>query len=487
MIRILLTLFLFISINMHANVILDIDNFVNTIYTSKNTSQNQLANSLPHMQEKLIIDGIINTSYISHFVIIFCITLVLILSVSSFFLYKKNKIEIKNNKLLQKQIKELEAKKQKSEIAIKSKSNFLESISKELKTPLNAIHIISEILMEENLKNNQIEHIVSLKISANYLLNLINDVLHINKIESLDYNLEESEFNLDDKIEAIQKSLYEIAKLNNVTCHYNIDPNIPKDLIGYKSELNLILLNLISNAIKHNENGIVSTNIKLVSKTNQTLILKFEVIDNGIGIPLSKQKNIFNDFIQATPDIHKKFGGLGLGLTLVKKLLVHLKSDIHLVSEAHKGSTFSFELEFKEPKNFIELNNDLDFSIFKNQEILIVEDNQITQVITQKLIEKHGAISTIAQNGTEALNLAKNNHYDLILMDINLPDFNGDIATLEIRKTNKHTPIIAFTAIHDKIYLQGIIENGIDDFITKPLDTRKFYEKIIRALKPKVV
>lgn len=483
--RTLFLLFFFISLSTLANITFDDDDLMSQKKTSVESFQEKSNDSLLSINEKIIEENKTKSRHFNQLVNLLSVSLVAILSLLSLALYRNNTIESKSNKLLQEKNKELESEKEKSEKAINAKSEFLATISHELRTPLNAINIISEILMDENPKESQIENLISLKISANYLLNLINDVLQINKIEAPNFRIEESEFSIYEKIDNIKKSLNEIAKLNNVSCKYNIDPKIPETIIGDGSKLYQILVNLISNAIKFSENGNVTTNLKMVSKSNHNITIKFDITDDGIGIPLNKQKSIFEDFIQASPEINKKFGGTGLGLTIVKKLLNHLESDIHLVSEENKGSTFSFELEFKEQKNIADLNDDLDFSIFKNKKVLIVEDNSITQVITQKLVEKHGAISTIASNGTEALELVKNNQYDIILMDINLPDFNGDVATLEIRKTNTYTPIIAFTAIHDKVYLTGITEKGIDDYITKPVDTRSFYEKIIRLLKEK--
>lgn len=484
--KVIFLLFLFTSSLAFAHKAPRTDDLMNEKYNSHNAFSEVNQKNIEETPSDTIIDNTNNsdakTKHFNQLVNLLSIALVAILSLLSLALYRNNTIENKSNKLLQEKNEELETEKFRSEKAIRAKTEFLATISHELRTPLNAINIISEILMEENPKESQIENLISLKISANYLLNLINDVLQINKIEAPNFKIEESEFDINEKIDNIKKSLQEIAKLNNVKLSFNIDPTIPKLLIGDKTKLYQILVNLISNAIKFSENGNVTTNLKLISKTNQEIVINFEVIDDGIGIPLEKQETIFEDFTQGSPDINKKFGGTGLGLTIVKKLLKHLGSDIQLVSEEKKGSTFSFKLSFKTDKNYAELNGDLDFSVFKNKKFLIVEDNNITQVITQKLIEKHGATSTIASTGEEALELVKDNFYDIILMDINLPDFNGDVVALEIRKTNSHTPIIAFTAIHNEEYIKKISEIGMNDHITKPVNTRSFYQKIINLL-----
>lgn len=470
-------------------------------FANENYDTNKLfrqKNASTEIQEELSKDSVLsidkknteevadNTKHFNQLIHLLSICLVGILSLLSLALFRNYSIQRKANKLLQEKNKELELEKEKSEQAIKAKFDFLATISHELRTPLNAINIISDILMEEDPKKSQLENLVSLKISANYLLNLINDVLQINKIESPSFKIEEREFKIISKIENIKNTLNEIAKSNNVKCQYNIDSRIPNSLVGDDSKLHQVLMNLVANAIKFSKNGNVITNLKLIEKTSDIVSIKFEVIDDGIGVPLDKQKVIFEEFTQASPEINHKFGGTGLGLTIVKKLLNHLESEIHLESEENKGSHFSFIINFKKNKNE-ELNDDLDYTLFKNQEILIVEDNIITQAITQKLILKNGARCTIAENGTEALDLilTKKIPYDLILMDINLPDLNGDLVALEIRKANIQTPIIAFTAIHDENIRKEIAAKGVNDFISKPVNTRSFYEKIINLLKEK--
>lgn len=412
------------------------------------------------------------------------VAIVAILSLLSLSLYKNNIIEYKSNNLLKEKNKELEKEKERSEKAIKAKSDFLATISHELRTPLNAINIISEILMNENPKESQVENLISLKISANHLMNLINDVLQINKIESPNFKTEEIEFSIHKKIDNIDKSLSEIAKQNNVKFVAYIDESIPKTVIGDPIKLTQILINLISNAIKFSSNGMVTTNVKLIAKTTQDVTIKFEVIDNGIGIPKEQQELIFEDFTQGSSEISRKFGGTGLGLTIVKKLLEHLGGTIQLESEEKKGSNFNFQLTFKTDKNYIESTENPDYFVLEDKKILLVEDNSITQLITQKLIEKYNANCTIASTGNEALKLSKQNNFDLIIMDINLPDINGDKVAEEIRKFNTMIPILAFTAIHSEDWIKKLISKGMNDYITKPIDSILFYDKIINLLKP---
>ena len=423
------------------------------------------------------------TEHFNKLVNLLSIALVAILSLLSLSLYKNNTIEFKNHNLLKEKNKELEQEKEKSEKAIKAKSDFLATISHELRTPLNAINIISEILINEDPKESQMENLISLKISAGHLMNLINDVLQINKIESPNLLTEEIEFNLRKDIINIDKSLNEIAKLNNVKCEVNIDQEIPRKVIGDPTKITQILINLISNAIKFSSNGIVTTNLKLSKETEQEVTIKFEVIDNGMGIPKDKQELIFENFTQGSTEINRKFGGTGLGLAIVKKLLEHLGSSINLSSEENVGSNFNFELVFKTVKEHIEPIYEINFSVLENKNFLLVEDNSITQIVTRKLIEKHKAFCTIASNGEEALNLSKQNYYDIIIMDINLPDINGDKVSEKIRKFNTKTPIIAFTAaIESESSINNYKSNGMNDYISKPTDSKLFYKTIIEQL-----
>lgn len=423
------------------------------------------------------------TEHFNKLVNLLSIALVAILSLLSLSLYKNNTIEFKSHNLLKAKNNELEQEKEKSEKAIKAKSDFLATISHELRTPLNAINIISEILINEDPKESQMENLISLKISAGHLMNLINDVLQINKIESPNLLTEEIEFNLRKDIINIDKSLNEIAKLNNVKCEVNIDEEIPRKVIGDPTKITQILINLISNAIKFSSNGTVTTNLKLSKETEQEVTIKFEVIDNGMGIPKDKQELIFENFTQGSTEINRKFGGTGLGLAIVKKLLEHLGSSINLSSEENIGSNFNFELVFKTVKEHIESIYEIDFSVLENKNFLLVEDNNITQIVTRKLIEKHKAFCTIASNGQDALNLSKQNYYDIIIMDINLPDINGDKVSEKIRKFNTKTPIIAFTAaIESENSINNYKSNGMNDYISKPTDSKLFYKTIIEQL-----
>lgn len=473
--RLVFLILLFWGIYVNANSVVLV-NRVSSIQKSNTVSTNTTSS------DKTVVKT--ENEHFNKLINLLSITIVAILSLLSLSLYKNNIIEYKSNNLLKEKNKELERERERSEKAIKAKSDFLATISHELRTPLNAINIISEILMNENPKESQVENLISLRISANHLMNLINDVLQINKIESPNFKTEEIEFSIQKNIENIDRSLSEIAKKNNVKCVTYIDEGIPKTVIGDPIKLTQILINLISNAIKFSSNGIVCTNVKLIAQTAHDATVRFEVIDNGIGIPKDQQKLIFEDFTQGSAEISRKFGGTGLGLTIVKKLLEHLGGTIQLESEEKVGSNFNFQLAFKTDKNYIEATENPDYFVLEDKKFLLVEDNSITQLITQKLIEKYNADCTIASTGNEALKLSEQNNFDLIIMDINLPDINGDKVAEEIRKFNATIPILAFTAIHSEDSIKKLTSKRMNDYITKPIDSKLFYDKIISLLKP---
>lgn len=259
------------------------------------------------------------------------------------------------------------------------------------------------------------------------------------------------------------------------------DPEIPTHLIGDPMKLSQIFMNLVGNALKFTKNGEVKVIAKLRKKVGDDVTLYFEVSDNGIGISKDQQESIFEGFEQGSIQINREYGGTGLGLTIVKSLLGLFDSKIQLESELGKGSSFFFELHIKSKEGVVA---DLPFETgqeeyhFKGLHLLIVEDNKINQVITKKMLSKKEITSDIANNGSEAIDLAKKTKYDAILMDIHMPGISGDEATIEIRKFDSETPIIALTAISLDDSLESFYAAGCNDVVTKPFKPELFYHKI---------
>ena len=420
-------------------------------------------------------------SKFSKLISILAIALISILSLLSLSLYKNNIIRNQSNLLLREKNKELEIAKDKAEKASRARSEFLSTVSHELRTPLNAINGITHLLLEENPKKTQMDYLSSLKFSGDYLTKFINEILEINKIESHNIEIEYTSFNVKQLLTDIQNSLKELAFVNNNNFILEIDPAIPDYLIGDPTKLSQIILNLINNALKFTKNGNVSIIAKLENLDHPTATLYFEVTDTGIGIPEDKLISVFDSFSQGSIEVNRKYGGTGLGLTIVKKLTQILGGQIELSSIVGQGSTFSFALAFKISEQLLtaEPTPKIDYdSKLLNKKILLVEDNKINQMITKKMLLNKQIICEVIDNGEDAIDLVRKNKFDLVLMDVHLPGINGTIATKTIRKFDTSTPIIALTAISLHENREMLLSFGMNDVITKPFIPEEFYTTI---------
>lgn len=421
----------------------------------------------------------------SKLISILAIAIISILSLLSLSLYKNNIIRNQTNSLLKEKNNELIAAKNKAEEASKARSEFLSTVSHELRTPLNAINGITHLLLEERPKKSQMHYLSSLKFSGNYLTTFINDILEINKIESNKLEIEYINFNLKQLLGDIQNSLKEIATINNNKFILKIDSTIPENLIGDPTKLSQIFMNLINNALKFTNNGTVSVLARLRNYQNNNATIFFQIIDTGIGIPEDKLKTVFESFSQGSVEINRKFGGTGLGLTIVKKLVRILGGRIRLKSIVGEGSTFSFELNFKvdiKPIQNKVVTKNYNPEIFKDKKILVVEDNKINQMITQKMLTNKAMKCTILDNGEEAIQLLKNKAFDMVLMDVHLLGINGTIATQQIREFDTKTPILALTAISLNENREMLLSYGMTDVITKPFVAEDFYTIIAQNI-----
>lgn len=406
------------------------------------------------------------------------LTIISLLAVS---LFRNNQIKLKTNDLLYTKNKELELARDAAVSAMEAKTNFLSTVTHELRTPLYAVTGLTHLLLEENPSEHQKEHLKSLKFSGEYLLNFINDILQINKIDADKLEPLSIEFRMNKVLTDVVDSLQQNANENKTKLILDYDPNIPQLLLGDPIKLSQIFMNLVGNALKFTKNGKVEVIAKLLRKEEDQVKLYFEVRDNGIGISDEQQQHIFDSFEQGSIQINREYGGTGLGLTIVKSLLGLFGSTIHLESELGHGSSFFFEMDLKcDSKALEELSFELNPEEFEfsGLHVLIVEDNKINQVITKKMLNKKEITCDIANNGNEAIDLAKTNTYDAILMDIHMPGISGEEATRQIRKFNSDIPIIALTAISLDDSLESFYQAGCNDVVTKPFKPEVFYQKI---------
>jgi signal transduction histidine kinase/ActR/RegA family two-component response regulator len=421
------------------------------------------------------------------------VALIIILSLLTLSLYKNNNLRAKANNLLQDKNDELLIAKEKAEKASLAKAQFLSTITHELRTPMYAVTGLTHLLLEDKPREDQKEHLNSLKFSGEYLLSLINNILDLNKLEANKVELEKKTFSLKNRVDDVLIALKKSALDRNNKLTLDYDDGIPPKLMGDPVVISQILINLVGNSVKFTENGKVTLRIKKLSQTDRSVLLHFEVEDTGVGISLKKQKAIFESFTQGSIQINRKFGGTGLGLSIVKNLLNLMDSKVHLESEIGKGSKFWFDLkltisdEKPEPGLTEGLTQGISFESLENLNILVVEDNKINQMITKKILEKNKINCSVADNGEDAVKMAKENDYDLILMDIHMPGISGIEATQQIREFKQDIPIIALTAVTIDENLDDFYKAGFNEIIPKPFKTEEFFQKIYRTIQTQKV
>ena len=412
--------------------------------------------------------------------------LLIIISLLTVSLYRNNQIKYKTNDLLLKKNLELQIAKEEAERAMQAKAQFLSTVSHELRTPLYAVTGLTHLLLEENPNESQKEHLKSLKFSGEYLLNFINDILQINKIEANKLHAENIPFDLRKILGEVVNTYQQTAKKSNNNLILNINERIPPELLGDPIKLSQIFINLVGNSLKFTENGNVTVVAEILNMDKKSILIHFEIKDDGIGISKKMQANIFDSFAQGSEQINRKYGGTGLGLAIVKSLLTLFNSKIALESELGRGSTFLFDIAFGISKVAPEIQEKrlsvIDPHYFEGKHVLVVEDNKINQVITKKILAKKQMTCDIASNGYEALDKIKDTNYDVVLMDIHMPGISGLTTTQEIRKFDTQIPVIALTAISLDESKEDFYNAGCNDVITKPFKPEVFYETIAKNM-----
>jgi signal transduction histidine kinase/ActR/RegA family two-component response regulator len=409
---------------------------------------------------------------------------ILILLTSFAIIYKNYLAKQKVSNVLEKRNKQLEIAKDEAEKSSQLKSNFISNVTHELRTPLYGVVGLTSLLLNSNdLSKKDTKYLKSLKYSGDYLLNLVNDILQIGKMESEKVELKSVSVELKVLVENIMNSFQDRLQETNNQIQIDIDDAIPQFIKCDNVRLSQILINLIGNSVKFTESGKIYLRIIMEDITDNDIALRFEVEDNGEGIEKAKHKMIFENFSQLHENNNINYQGTGLGLSIVKNLVELFDGHIELESELGKGSKFSFNVTFKIDKDALknalnQKSQDNVVAIKKGFRILVAEDNKINQIVTQNLLKKENYECQIVQNGQEALNALKENHFDLILMDINMPIMNGNEATKEIRKSDPTIPIIALTAADIEEVKNEYMGIGYNDVITKPFDNYEFFQMI---------
>jgi PAS domain S-box-containing protein len=373
-----------------------------------------------------------------------------------------------------------------AENAVKAKQQFLSNMSHEIRTPMNAIIGFTKVVLKTDLNAKQKEYLNAIKMSGDALIVLINDILDLAKVDAGKMTFEKTPFKMKSSINAMLHLFETKIQEKNLRLVTEYDSNIPDVLVGDPVRLHQIILNLVSNAVKFTTKGKITVSVDSLYEEEDKVIIQFAVTDTGIGIPEEKTGKIFENFQQASSGTSRLYGGTGLGLAIVKQLVESQGGSIRVKSTVGEGSTFSFTLSFQKTNSDAELDNEmveLDTEI-KNIKVLVVEDIPLNQLLMKTLLDEFGFAREIAENGKIAIEKLKKQDYDIILMDLQMPEMNGFEATEYIRKTmNSKIPIIALTADVTTVDLAKCKAVGMNDYIAKPVDERLLYSKIIGILK----